>query len=88
MVRGIERFKTHFAPFADRYVLIGGTACSLVMEDVGLEFRATKDLDIVLCVEALDSDFVTAFWEFIREGKYKVQEKSTGQKQFYRFKTL
>lgn len=86
MVRGIERFKTHFAPFADRYVLIGGTACSLVMEDVGLEFRATKDLDIVLCVEALDSDFVTAFWEFIREGKYNVQEKSTGQKQFYRFK--
>lgn len=86
MVRGIERFKAHFAPFADRYVLIGGTACSLVMEDVGLEFRATKDLDIVLCVEALDGDFVKAFWEFIREGKYKVQEKSTGQKQFYRFK--
>ena len=23
MVRGIERFKAHFAPFADRYVLIG-----------------------------------------------------------------
>lgn len=39
MVRGIERFKAHFAPFADRYVLIGGTACSLVMEEVGLEFR-------------------------------------------------
>ena len=43
MVRGIERFKAHFAPFADRYVLIGGTACSLVMEDVGLEFRAVSD---------------------------------------------
>lgn len=86
MVRGLDRFKAHFEPFADRYVLIGGTACSLAMEDVGLEFRATKDLDIVLCVEALDADFVKAFWEFIREGKYKIQEKSTGQKQFYRFK--
>lgn len=86
MVRGIERFKAHFAPFADRYVLIGGTACALVMEDFGLEFRATKDLDIVLCVEALDGDFVNAFWEFIRKGKYRVQEKSTGRKQFYRFK--
>lgn len=85
MVRGLDRFKAHFEPFADRYVLIGGTACSLAMEDVGLEFRATKDLDIVLCVEALDADFVKAFWEFIRKGKYRIQEKSTGKKQFYRF---
>ncbi len=86
MVRGLDRFKAHFEPFADRYVLIGGTACSLAMEDVGLEFRATKDLDIVLCVEALDAAFVKAFWEFILKGKYKIQEKSTGKKQFYRFK--
>lgn len=86
MVRGLDRFKAHFEPFADRYVLIGGTACSLAMEDVGLEFRATKDLDIVLCVEALDADFVKAFWDFIRKGNYMIQEKSTGKKQFYRFK--
>ena len=86
MVRGLDRFKAHFEPFTDRYVLIGGTACSLAMEEVGLEFRATKDLDIVLCVEALDGDFVKAFWEFIRNGKYVIQEKSTGKKQFYRFK--
>lgn len=86
MVRGIDLFKAHFQPFADRYVLIGGTACFLAMEEVGLEFRATKDLDIVLCVEALADDFVMAFWDFIRKGKYKIQEKSTGKKQFYRFK--
>lgn len=85
MVRGLDRFKAHFAPFAASYVLIGGTACSLAMEEAGLEFRATRDLDIVLCVEALDGDFVRAFWEFIRNGKYRLQEKSTGQKQFYRF---
>jgi hypothetical protein len=87
MVIGLDRFKAHFEPFADRYVLIGGTACSIAMEDVGLEFRATKDLDIVLCVEALDGDFVKAFWEFIRNGNYVIQEKSTGKKQFYRFKS-
>jgi hypothetical protein len=79
-------FKSHFEAFSDRYVLIGGTACFLAMEDAGLEFRATKDLDIVLCVEALDGDFVRAFWDFIRKGKYKIQEKSTGKKQYYRFK--
>jgi hypothetical protein len=85
MVRGLDMFKSHFEAFSDRYVLIGGTACSLAMEDAGLEFRATKDLDIVLCVEALDGDFVGAFWDFIRKGKYKIQEKSSGRKQFYRF---
>lgn len=44
MVRGLNRFKAHFESFSDRYVLIGGTACSLAMEEVGLEFRATRDL--------------------------------------------
>jgi glutathionyl-hydroquinone reductase len=86
MVRGLDRFKAHFEPFSDRYVLIGGTACSIAMNDVGLDFRATRDLDIVLCVEALDGDFVKAFWAFIRNGNYVIQEKCTGKKQFYRFK--
>ena len=54
MVIGLDRFKEHFAGYADRYVLIGGTASSLSMEELGSEFRATKDLDLVLCVETLD----------------------------------
>jgi hypothetical protein len=32
--------------------LIGGTACIVIMQEAGLDFRATKDLDIVLYVEA------------------------------------
>jgi hypothetical protein len=85
MVKGIDQFKAHFADFADRYVLIGGAACYLAMEEAGLEFRVTKDLDIVLCVEALDAEFVGAFWEFIKKGGYKNQQKSGGKKLFYRF---
>ena len=45
MVAGLERFKEHFVKYADRYVLIGGTASSLVMAEVGADFRSTKDLD-------------------------------------------
>lgn len=52
-MRGLEHFKTWFADYQDKYILIGGTAASLVMEDVGLQFRATKDLDLVLTVELL-----------------------------------
>jgi hypothetical protein len=85
MVKGLEVFREHFRDYADRYVLIGGAACDIAMTGAGLEFRATKDLDIVLYVEALDAAFVLAFWEFVRAGGYEVQEKSTGEKQFYRF---
>ena len=85
MVKGLDIFRAHFQAYADRYVLIGGTACDIAMTGAGLAFRATKDLDIVLVVEALDADFVRAFWAFVRAGEYQVQEKSTGQKQFYRF---
>lgn len=85
MVKGLEVFREHFRNYADRYALIGGAACDIVMTNAGLAFRATKDLDIVLYIEALDAEFVQAFWEFVRAGGYEVQEKSTGEKQFYRF---
>jgi len=83
MVKGLSLFKEHFAAFNEQYVLISGTACSILLEEADLEFRATKDLDIVLCIEALNADFVKAFWEFVQAGRYAVQQKSTGEKQFY-----
>ena len=85
MVKGIDRFRAHFEDLNDRYVLIGGAACFLALEKSGLEFRATKDLDIVLCVEALDAEFARTFWNFIERGKYKNIQRSTGKKMFYRF---
>jgi len=85
MVIGLDRFAEHFAPYRDRYVLIGGVATWLVLEDAGIAPRATKDLDIVLCIEVLDAAFCEAFWGFIRAGGYEIQEKSNGTKVFYRF---
>ncbi|MCU0793173.1 MAG: hypothetical protein MUE42_10085 [Opitutaceae bacterium] len=85
MVAGLDTFQKHFAAFSDCYVLIGGTASSLAMEELGAEFRATKDLDIVLCVEALHADFGRAFWEFVRAGGYESRQQSTGERRFYRF---
>ena len=57
MVRGLDVFREHFAGHADQFVLIGGTAATLAIEEAGLEFRATKDLDIVLHIEALTPTF-------------------------------
>ena len=85
MVRGLDLFRDYFKDYTDKYILIGGTACDLAMASMGLNFRATKDLDIVLILEALDVEFVNAFWAFIKEGRYKNRQKSTGKKLFYRF---
>ena len=85
MVRGLERFKEHFKEFTGHYLLIGGTASDILMDAAGLEFRATKDLDIVLCLEVLDADFAEAFWKFIDDGDYKNRQCGTGKKVFYRF---
>ncbi len=85
-VKGLKHFCEYFENFQDSYILIGGVACELAMDEAGIDFRATKDLDIVLCAEAIDSLFVSRFWQFIKDGGYKSQEKSTDDKQFYRFK--
>jgi hypothetical protein len=86
MVKGLELFKEHFSSYNGQYLLIGGTACDLVMEEVGQSFRVTQDLDIVLCAEALTDEFIAAFWQFIRAGHYSSRERSDGRKEFYRFR--
>lgn len=85
MVTGFIKFKERFQEFKEEYVLIGGTACDLLMENEDLTFRATKDIDIVLLVEAITVNFMERFWEYIKEAGYEHQNKSTGNAQFYRF---
>ncbi|MBL8473539.1 MAG: nucleotidyl transferase AbiEii/AbiGii toxin family protein [Rhodocyclaceae bacterium] len=86
MVVGLELFRKTFADFSDQYVLIGGTAASLAMEESGLEFRTTKDLDIVLHIEALTAAFGRAFWQFVGDAGYKILQASEFDKPiFYRF---
>ena len=55
------------------------------MSEEGLDFRGTKDIDLVLIVEAVTPEFGKRFWEFVRNAGYAHQNKSTGQPQFYRF---
>ena len=85
MVKGIERFRDYFQDFTDEYVLIGGAACDISFKNNNADFRATKDLDIVLIVEALTSGFGERFWKFIQDGGYQNRAKSSGKPQFYRF---
>lgn len=57
MVAGIEKFQEHFAGHEGHYAIIGGAACDLLFDAAGLPFRATKDIDMVLCLEVVDAAF-------------------------------
>ena len=85
MVKGIDTFRRYFAEYEEQYVLIGGAACDIAFESNDTAFRATRDLDMVLIVEALTPEFGEKFWEFIQDGGYR-NKSTNGQKpQFYRF---
>lgn len=85
MVRGIESFREWFQGYEEQYTIIGGTACDLLMTSEGLNFRATKDIDLVLIIEAVDIVFGKRFWEYIVAAGYEHRNRSTGEPQFYRF---
>ncbi|VFU17734.1 conserved hypothetical protein [Methylocella tundrae] len=84
-MKGLDIFRRHFEGLSHHYVLIGGAACEIIMEEVGLDFRATKDLDLVILVEALDAAFGERFWAFVEAGGYQQRERSGGGREFYRF---
>lgn len=85
MVRGIDSFRDWFRGYEEQYAIIGGTACDLLMSDEGLDFRATKDIDLVLIIEAVNSAFGKRFWEYVVAAGYEHRNRSTGEPQFYRF---
>lgn len=85
MVKGLDTFREYFADYEKQYVLIGGAACDIIFESNEAIFRATRDLDMVLIIEALTPEFGEKFWEFIVTGKYRNKATSSGNPQFYRF---
>lgn len=85
MVPGLKSFKESFSDFMEQYVIIGGAACDIYMESEDGSFRATKDLDIVLIVEALTPEFVSKFWQYVQTAGYQHIDKSKQKPEFYRF---
>lgn len=57
----------------------------MLLSEEELDFRATRDIDMVLIVEALTSEFADAFWSFIRNGGYSAWTNKEGKAKFYRF---
>ena len=82
--KNIETLLNYLRNNADCYFLIGGHAAALHFEKIGLEFRATKDYDIVLVTGLDDSSFTEEVIRFILEGEYKNKYRNN-KKTAYRF---
>lgn len=84
-VPGLEEFLRWFGEDEGRYVVIGGVAREMIYREAGLwEESGTKDFDMVLIAEALDSAFVSKFASFVHEGGYRHVTRS-GDSQMFRF---
>lgn len=81
---GLKKFTEAFKNFTDSYIVIGGAACEDYFEREGFAFRVTKDIDMILVVEAVKDEFIAHFWKFIKDGNYERNERSK-ERQYYRF---
>jgi hypothetical protein len=85
MVNGLDNLKQILKPYSKNYVIIGGTASSIHFDKAGLEFRSTKDIDMVIVLEEVDLAFGKMFWEFIEKGEYISSMNKDGVPKYYRF---
>lgn len=74
-MEGLAKFREAFAEFSDNYVIIGGSACDIVMSGTVVRPRATHDLDIIVIVENMTAAFGDRFWEFVREAGYRPEKR-------------
>lgn len=83
MVKGLDKFREAFKGFSDNYVIIGGTACDIVLSGTDMRPRATNDIDMILVVENMTVVFAKAFWDFIKEGGYKKGQRKREDELIY-----
>ncbi len=56
-IEGMNGFAEFFKDYAAHFAVIGGAACSQWLGEAELEFRQTKDIDVVLVVEETSRAF-------------------------------
>lgn len=84
-VSGLDGFAEFFRNYADSFAVLGGAACSQWLGDANLDFRNTKDVDVVLVLEAKNRAFFERLWEYLRRGGYVKWQRSDGKKVAFRF---
>ena len=84
-VYGLDRFSEYMRGLEDCYAIMGGTACDIILSSADLDFRATKDIDIILLIENRFAEVAAAVWKLVKDGGYDYGWKSSGDVHLYRF---
>ncbi len=87
-MRGLDKFREYMSGFRSHYVVIGGVATVLTLQDKGLPARATKDVDMIIICQPESKFYMRRFWEFIKAGGYKLwkpDDEEGTHPCFYRF---
>ena len=79
-------FREMFQDYSDYYVLIGGTATSIILDAQGFESRTTKDYDMVIMDELKNKAFYDTLTKFLEQGEYTESRKGN-KTQLFRFTT-
>lgn len=85
MIKGADKFIKKFKKYSNCYTVIGGSACDILLSEQNLNFRETKDIDMIIIFEDKYTEFAKEFWEFIKEGGYKCGWRNNEAPHFYRF---
>lgn len=86
MVLGLDKVVEHLGRFSASYTIIGGAACYTHFKQLDLQFRATKDIDMVLRVDTVDLSFAEALKGFLDAGGYEARQRGAeGAREYYRF---
>jgi predicted nucleotidyltransferase len=82
-VHGLQHFADYFKDIGDEYVIIGGVAADITLQENDISFRVTKDVDIVILTNSSDK-LNARILEYVKEGQYQSKETIHG-KQYFRF---
>jgi len=80
---GFDHFCNYLKGFENQYVIIGGGAASILMDDQQLEFRATKDVDLVVLTRS--NELNTRILAYIKDGNYEEKGATDSKPKYYRF---
>ena len=87
MIQGLRTFKEFFKDFQDDYVIIGGLATAMIMNELDFVFRATKDIDMVI-ISNNNEKFIIKLLDFIDEAGYKTKQRSDNKNKHNLFRFL
>lgn len=80
-------FTEYFKDYSDDYVVIGGLATAMIMNDLGFVARATKDIDLVV-ISKNNELFIKRLLSFIEIAGYKTKQRTTNDSRHNLFRFL